>query len=219
MNKEDDMQFRPTDHQPAHQRRAGGDYSAPVDAPAEQHALPSTQACAVEDTPDRRKRACTSRRVKLADTDSDGQEDDNDKCSNEMLQKRLRTLTDEKEIKRLKRLLRNRISAQTARERKKQYVNDLEDQMRDKDKEIAALSCQVQELSADNSTLRRLIITMRGGVSKRSQKPAVLGSGSRMGRPVRQEAPHGMAVPGIQHPSQQPSEDSQNDAAKVPQHD
>ena len=81
---------------------AGGE--SPVDgAPAEQHASPSTQACAAEDTPDRRKRACTSRRVRLADTDSDGQEDDHDKCSNEMLQKRLRTLTDEKEIKRLKR--------------------------------------------------------------------------------------------------------------------
>jgi hypothetical protein len=36
-----------------------------------------------------------------ADADSDAQEDD--KYSNEMLQKRLRTLTDEKEIKKLKR--------------------------------------------------------------------------------------------------------------------
>lgn len=94
-------------------------------------------------------------------------------------------------------------------------MNDLEDQMRDKDKEIEALTCRLEEVTADNSTLRRLIVTMRGGASKFNQKPAGIAAGSRMGRPLRQEAPHGMAVPGIQHPPQRPSEDSQNDAAKV----
>ena len=41
---------------------------------------------------------------------------------------RLASITDEKERKRLKRLLRNRVSAQQARERKKAYLSSLEQQ-------------------------------------------------------------------------------------------
>jgi TolA-binding protein len=165
-----------------------------------------------------------------ADADSDGNEDD--KCSNEMLQKRLRTLTDEKEIKKLKRcdskqisslrawlpkcsvtvlskefcrLLRNRVSAQQARERKKQYINDLEDQMKDKDKEIQKMSAKLQELSdenktlsTDNRTLRRLIVTMRGQTPQSGQKTVPGASATRLGRPMRQDAPHGSAMPSSQ---------------------
>lgn len=111
------------------------------------------------------------------------------------------------------------MSAQQARERKKQYINDLEDQMRDKDKEIQDLTYKLQEVSTDNSTLRRLIVTMRGaGASKPGQKAPGLAPGSRMVRPLRQDTPHGIAVPGIQQPqrgSQQISEDSLNEAAQV----
>jgi regulator of replication initiation timing len=109
------------------------------------------------------------------------------------------------------RLLRNRVSAQQARERKKQYISDLEDQMKGKDKQIEALNAKVHEvteenkaLAADNKTLRRLIVTMRG-TSQPAPKPAPGASASRMGRPLRQEASQGNAMPNI-HPQQVPEQ-------------
>lgn len=117
-------------------------------------------------------------------------------------------------------MLRNRVSAQQARERKKQYINDLEDQMKDKDKEIEALNAKLQEISADNSTLRRLIVTMRG-TSQPVQKVAAGTSGSRMGRPLRQEVAPANEVPSSQlrtraHQAEQhSSEGSQENGAQV----
>ncbi|KAL8151302.1 hypothetical protein V2J09_021110 [Rumex salicifolius] len=68
--------------------------------------------------------------------------------------KRGRTPVD-KEYRRIKRLLRNRVSAQEARERKKVYVNDLEW----KEKELQDHNFQLQEkistLVNENSMLRK----------------------------------------------------------------
>lgn len=60
------------------------------------------------------------------------------------------------------RLLRNRVSAQQARERKKRYIHDLERQLEDKESELSAVKAKMQDVTSDNMTLRRLITTMRG---------------------------------------------------------
>lgn len=122
------------------------------------------------------------------------------------------------------RLLRNRVSAQQARERKKQYINDLEDQMKDKVKEIQLLTAKLQvcsdenqALSADNKTLRRLIVTMRGGAPHPSQKTAPGASASRMGRPLRQDVSHGNVARSLpaHAPAEQYSSDSRENCLKV----
>lgn len=82
--------------------------------PADEQVTPSTQACAGPELPGRRKRACKSRRVRLEDADADSDAQEDDKYSNEMLQKRLRTLTDEKEIKKLKRCVNDTYLLQAA---------------------------------------------------------------------------------------------------------
>lgn len=124
------------------------------------------------------------------------------------------------------RLLRNRVSAQEARERKKRYINDLEDQMKDKDKEIQTLNTQLKKvteenksLASDNKTLRRLIVTMRGS-SQPMQRAAPGASASRMGRPVRVEGPHGTAATSGQpvprgNEVEQNSSESRENATKV----
>jgi hypothetical protein len=98
------------------------------------------------------------------------------------------------------RLLRNRVSAQQARERKKQYISDLEGQLDDKTKEIQALNSKMQEILSDNSTLRRLIVTMRGLNSQKGT--AGQATVARVGRPVdRHRNGISSSRPGCDHPS------------------
>ena len=66
--------------------------------------------------------------------------------------------TDEK---RLKRLLRNRVSAQQARERKKNYVQGLEDRAIVAERAAAELQEQVQTLQRENQMLRQIIKSTR----------------------------------------------------------
>lgn len=63
----------------------------------------ANQSAAHSHSPVTRKRPVKSLRGKNADVDSDAESYDEDKCNHEMLQKRLKSVTDEKEIKRLKR--------------------------------------------------------------------------------------------------------------------
>lgn len=70
--------------------------------------------------------------------------------------KRGRTPVD-KEHKRLKRLLRNRVSAQQARERKKAYLNDLETRVKDYEKRNAELEERVSTLHNENQMLRQIL--------------------------------------------------------------
>lgn len=67
------------------------------------------------------------------------------------------TLPAEKEHKRMKRLLRNRVSAQQARERKKAYVTDLEARMKEIEQRNAELEEKVSTLQQENSMLRKII--------------------------------------------------------------
>lgn len=54
-------------------------------------------------SPVTRKRTLKLARGKTGDVESETESYDEDKCNHEMLQKRLKSVTDEKEIKRLKR--------------------------------------------------------------------------------------------------------------------
>ncbi|MEW5306956.1 MAG: hypothetical protein WDW36_009383 [Sanguina aurantia] len=74
---------------------------------------------------------------------------------------RLAETDNEKDARRLKRLLRNRVSAQQARERKKHYVTCLEDRAKAAEVDIAELEARIAELEAQNCGLRNIIHSMR----------------------------------------------------------
>ncbi|XP_058083414.1 transcription factor HY5-like [Magnolia sinica] len=67
----------------------------------------------------------------------------------------------DKEYKRLKRLLRNRVSAQQARERKKVYVNDLESKARELQDKNAKLEEKILTLINENTMLRKVLMNTR----------------------------------------------------------
>ncbi|KAI4337334.1 hypothetical protein L6164_015765 [Bauhinia variegata] len=75
----------------------------------------------------------------------------------------------DKESKRLKRLLRNRVSAQQARERKKAYLSDLETRVKDLEKKNAELEERLSTLQNENQMLRHILknttASRRGGSS------------------------------------------------------
>eukprot|EP00271_Cylindrocystis_brebissonii_P017065 TRINITY_DN4280_c0_g1_i1.p1 TRINITY_DN4280_c0_g1~~TRINITY_DN4280_c0_g1_i1.p1 ORF type:complete len:147 (+),score=44.63 TRINITY_DN4280_c0_g1_i1:178-618(+) len=63
----------------------------------------------------------------------------------------------DREHKKLKRLLRNRVSAQQARERKKVYLTDLEVRGRDLEQRNAELEEKVSTLQRENFMLRQIV--------------------------------------------------------------
>jgi hypothetical protein len=65
-------------------------------------------------------------------------------------------IEDEKERKRLKRLLRNRVSAQQARERKKAYMSTLEDERRNIQTKMAEMEARINTLERENFMLRQV---------------------------------------------------------------
>ncbi|KAL5717177.1 hypothetical protein ACHQM5_010238 [Ranunculus cassubicifolius] len=72
----------------------------------------------------------------------------------------------DREYRRLKRLLRNRVSAQQARERKKVYVNDLEskaDELQDKNSKLEE---KISTLSNENTMLRKILMNTRPKVDE-----------------------------------------------------
>ncbi|XVF34383.1 hypothetical protein REPUB_Repub18cG0054600 [Reevesia pubescens] len=73
----------------------------------------------------------------------------------------------DKENKRLKRLLRNRVSAQQARERKKAYLNELESRVTDLEKKNSELEERLSTLQNENQMLRQIVknttASRRGG--------------------------------------------------------
>lgn len=70
----------------------------------------------------------------------------------------------DKENKRLKRLLRNRVSAQQARERKKAYLNELETRVKDLERKNSELDERLSTLQNENQMLRhvRSVILCKG---------------------------------------------------------
>ncbi|CAJ1949463.1 unnamed protein product [Sphenostylis stenocarpa] len=67
----------------------------------------------------------------------------------------------DKEHRRLKRLLRNRVSAQQARERKKVYVNDLESRAKELQDKNAILEERISTLINENTMLRKVLMNAR----------------------------------------------------------
>merc|ERR1719421_776485 len=60
----------------------------------------------------------------------------------------------EKDSKKQRRLIRNRMSAQLHRERKKAYLDKLEAQLKERTAECEALKAQVAHLTSENASLR-----------------------------------------------------------------
>lgn len=67
----------------------------------------------------------------------------------------------DKENRRLKRLLRNRVSAQQARERKKEYVNELEYRGKELEEKNLMLEEKISTLVNENSMLRKILLNIR----------------------------------------------------------
>eukprot|EP00894_Picocystis_sp_ML_P001285 jgi/Pico_ML_1/51802/g2649.t1 len=60
---------------------------------------------------------------------------------------------EEKDVKRAKRLLRNRVSAQQARERKKYYVSNLEKKAKDLEEKVSQMEARINKLEHRNQAL------------------------------------------------------------------
>ncbi|XP_066376659.1 transcription factor HY5-like [Miscanthus floridulus] len=73
----------------------------------------------------------------------------------------------DKEHRRLKRLLRNRVSAQQARERKKAHLSELEVRVKDLEKRNSELEERLSTLQNENQMLRQILknttVNRRGG--------------------------------------------------------
>nr|AIC64080.1 HY5 [Gentiana rigescens] len=69
----------------------------------------------------------------------------------------------DKENKRLKRLLRNRVSAQQARERKKAYLIDLENKVKELETKNAELEERQSTLQNENQMLRQILKNTTSG--------------------------------------------------------
>ncbi|GFS42707.1 Basic-leucine zipper (bZIP) transcription factor family protein [Actinidia rufa] len=72
----------------------------------------------------------------------------------------------EKEHKRLKRLLRNRVSAQQARERKKAYLTELEARVKDLEKKNGELEERLSTLQNENKMLRHILKNTTAGMQE-----------------------------------------------------
>ncbi|CAO2821707.1 unnamed protein product [Amaranthus hypochondriacus] len=67
----------------------------------------------------------------------------------------------DKEYRRIKRLLRNRVSAQLARERKKVYMNGLESRAKQLQEMNFKLEEQISTLTNENTMLRKILMNTR----------------------------------------------------------
>ncbi|XP_022635270.1 transcription factor HY5-like isoform X2 [Vigna radiata var. radiata] len=76
----------------------------------------------------------------------------------------------DKEHRRLKRLLRNRVSAQQARERKKVYVNDLEARAKELQDKNAILEERISTLINENTMLRKVLMNARPKVDDSNEQ-------------------------------------------------
>ncbi|XP_054783324.1 transcription factor HY5-like isoform X2 [Prosopis cineraria] len=75
----------------------------------------------------------------------------------------------DKECRRLKRLLRNRVSAQQARERKKVYVNELEGRAKELQDQNSKLEERISTLINENTMLRKVLMNTRPKVDESSE--------------------------------------------------
>ncbi|KAI5430051.1 hypothetical protein KIW84_034578, partial [Lathyrus oleraceus] len=75
----------------------------------------------------------------------------------------------DKEYRRLKRLLRNRVSAQQARERKKVYVNELESRAKEMEDKNSNLEERISTLMNENTMLRKVLMNTRPKVDESNE--------------------------------------------------
>ncbi|XP_023735281.1 transcription factor HY5 [Lactuca sativa] len=86
--------------------------------------------------------------------------------SAEGTKKRGKTPAD-RESKRLKRLLRNRVSAQQARERKKAYMTELESRVKELEKKNSELEERLSTMQNENQMLRHILKNTTSGMQER----------------------------------------------------
>ncbi|PSS34459.1 Transcription factor like [Actinidia chinensis var. chinensis] len=79
----------------------------------------------------------------------------------------------DKEHKRLKRLLRNRVSAQEARERKKAYLIELEARVKDLEKKNSEMEEMLSTLQNENQMLRQILKNTTAGMRKEESRSYV----------------------------------------------
>ncbi|MQM20773.1 hypothetical protein Taro_053801, partial [Colocasia esculenta] len=87
-------------------------------------------------------------------------------------------------------LLRNRVSAQQARERKKVYVNDLESRAKELQDQNAKLEEKIFTLVNENTMLRKVLMNMRPKTDEGTEPPEC---------PVRQELKKKDPKPTVKH--------------------
>ena len=109
----------------------------------------------------KRKAQAQRKRPAAAEADEDDSDDGEDASvptkPHEIAKSKYNHVEDEKERKRLKRLLRNRVSAQQARERKKAYMSTLEDERRNMETKMAELEAKINTLERENFMLRQVV--------------------------------------------------------------
>ncbi|OVA16603.1 Basic-leucine zipper domain [Macleaya cordata] len=101
-------------------------------------------------------------------TESEAQQNNNGSSVATGKRRRGRNPAD-REYRRLKRLLRNRVSAQQARERKKVYVNDLESKAKDLQDKNSKLEEKISTLVNENTMLRKVLMNTRPKVDESSE--------------------------------------------------
>jgi len=87
-----------------------------------------------------------------------------DRSANPLSRKRAKT-EDEKEQRRVERVLRNRRAAQSSRERKRQEVEALENEKRDIERKNADLQMRLDDMEAKNKILMKELAQFTGGMT------------------------------------------------------
>jgi len=88
------------------------------------------------------------------------------------------TVSEEKELKRQRRLIKNREYASQSRSRKKQYVDELEKTIENIRAENSSLKQQVTTLSDENKTLKRQMLAIATTIKKKSAPASISSSGT-----------------------------------------